>query len=166
MSARGIGWAALGVAMLGVVGWRLHRVVNLEPDQGAPFALVDARSGLPFTEATLYGTPTALFFGFTSCPEVCPTTLARAKGHLDALGPEAPGLRFVFVTVDPERDTPHKLAAYLGAFDPRIVGLTGSRSEVDKAMKRFGIFAQKVEHGDTYSYDHTALVLLIDRCDG
>lgn len=130
---------------------------------GGPFSLVDARTGKPFTDRDLAGKPAALFFGFTHCPDVCPTALVTASEWLKALGPQAAALRFVFVTVDPERDTPDQMARYLQAFDPRIVGLTGSRAEVDAMIEAYGVFAEKRPgSGEAYSYDHTALIFLVD----
>lgn len=142
-----------------------HRVIRGEapPPPGAPFALIDARTGEPFTEQSLIGQPTALFFGFTACPDVCPTGLATAARWHRALGADASKLRIAFVTVDPERDTAERMAGYVGAFQAPIVGVTGPRTEVDRAIARFGIIATKVPQGDSYTYDHTALLLLIDR---
>lgn len=129
---------------------------------GGPFSLVD-QHGRPFTEASFAGKPTLLFFGYTFCPDVCPTTLLEAGLWMQALGPDADRLKVVFVTVDPERDTPEKLAAYLSSFDPRFLGLSGSRAEVDRAIKAWRVYARKIEgkNGD-YTMDHTASVYLLD----
>lgn len=158
-----LGWIALAAVVVGLVGFRIHRVREREASAGGPpFTLTDARTGQPFTDQTLLGTPTALFFGFTACPDVCPTTLATATRWLAALGPDGARLRFAFVTVDPERDTVERMKQYVTAFDPRIVGLVGTRAETDRVIARFGVFANKVPHADTYTYDHTALVLMVD----
>jgi protein SCO1/2 len=129
-----------------------------------PFELVDAKSGRPFTERDLHGHATALFFGFTHCADVCPTALVSAGRWLQALGDDAQKLRFVFVSVDPERDTRDSLALYLRSFDPRIIGLTGTRAQTDQMIKRYGVVAIKRQgSGTDYAYDHTSLVQLFDR---
>lgn len=129
---------------------------------GGPFTLLGA-DGQPFGTEQLKGKPYALFFGFTHCPDTCPTTLARlVKLRRRAGGDSA--LDIVFVTVDPERDGPKEMAAYSKAFGAPIIGLTGSASQIQKVEKQFGIFAQKVPTGDgDYTMDHTATVLLFDR---
>ncbi len=127
-----------------------------------PFALID-QDGEPFSTVDLAGRPYAIFFGYTHCPDVCPTTLFEMSEALKKLGPDADRLTVVFVSVDPARDTPELLKNYLGAFDGRIVGLTGSAENVDKAAKSFRIFYRKVpgEDGD-YSMDHSSSVILMD----
>ena len=129
---------------------------------GGPFALLDQKRR-PFTEKELEGKPTALFFGYTFCPDVCPTTLLEATTWMKALGAESDRLRIVFVSVDPERDTPEKLDPYLASFDDRFVGLSGSREETDRIVKAYRVFARKVEgKGGDYTMDHTAAVYLLD----
>ena len=131
-------------------------------DLGGPFALVD-QEGRPFTDRDLRGRPAALFFGFTTCPEVCPTTLARWSASLKALGPDAGRLRAVFVSVDPERDTPAVMKRYLSDFDPRIVGLTGSPQAVARMLAAYRVYARKVPlEGGGYTMDHTAATYLFD----
>jgi protein SCO1 len=159
----GITLAALAVAW--VVAFRFDPQSGSVRGRGAaPFELTDARSGKRFTERDLKGHPTALFFGFTHCPDVCPTALLTAGRWLKALGGDADTLRFVFVSVDPERDTPAALALYLQSFDPRIIGLTGTRAQTDQMIERYGVVAVKrAGSGRDYAYDHTALVQLFDR---
>ena len=130
---------------------------------GGPFELVDQR-GAPVTEAALQGHPSALFFGYTYCPDVCPTTLADMTIWLKDLGAGGDKLKAYFVTVDPERDTQDQMASYLTAFDPRIVGLTGSRPAIDKMLKEYRIYSRRVEgtDGAAYTMDHTASVYLLD----
>ena len=130
---------------------------------GGPFSLID-QTGKPVTDKDLLGKPVAMFFGYTFCPDVCPTTLAEVGQWLQALGPEADKLQFVFVTVDPARDTQEKLKAYLGSFDPRIRGLTGSVEEISNIVKAYHVFARKVvpENGGDYLMDHTAGIYLMD----
>jgi protein SCO1/2 len=131
------------------------------PIGGAPFELVDA-DGEPFSSADLAGEPYAIFFGYTHCPDVCPTTLFEMSEALKALGADADKLHVVFVTVDPARDTPELLKNYLSAFDDRIIGLTGTPEAIDAAAKSFRVFYRKVptEDGD-YSMDHSATVILM-----
>lgn len=130
---------------------------------GGPFTLVNT-DGKTVTDADFKGKARAMFFGFTHCPDVCPTTLADAGNWLNALGPKANDIDFIFVSVDPSRDTPQQMKDYLSAFDPRIIGLTGSQAEIDKAVKEFRVYARKVETGNgDYTMDHSAAVLLFDR---
>jgi protein SCO1/2 len=128
---------------------------------GGPFTLVGS-DGKPFSSARLAGKPHAIFFGFTHCPDVCPTTLAR----LVRLRQQAGGRPFeiVFVSVDPERDGPGEVGKYTGLFDGPVIGLTGSPAQIAQVKKQFGIFSQKVPQPEGgYSVDHTAAVLLFDR---
>lgn len=129
---------------------------------GGPFTLVGA-DGQPFGTEQLKGKPYALFFGFTHCPDTCPTTLARLVRLRRQAGGDS-AFEIVFVTVDPERDGPKEMGAYSKAFGAPIIGLTGSASQIHNVEKQFGIFAQKVPTGDgDYTMDHTATVLLFDR---
>ncbi len=139
-----------------------YEVGAFVPSIGGPFALID-QNGKPFSNADLLGKPYAIFFGYTHCPDVCPTTLFEMSAALQKLGADADRLRLVFVTVDPERDTSDLLKEYLSAFDDRIVGLTGTAETIDAAAKAFHTFYQKVpgENGD-YSMDHSASVILMD----
>lgn len=128
---------------------------------GTAFKLTDDR-GQPITEASLKGQPTLLFFGFTHCPEVCPTTLYEMAGWFKALGPEADGLKAFFFSVDPERDTPELMRNYTSAFTDRITGVTGDPSEMQNVIKSWNIYAKKVPTDDgDYTMDHTASVLLL-----
>ncbi len=130
---------------------------------GGPFTLTDGH-GQRVTQAVLAGKPYAIFFGYTHCPDVCPTTLQDMTGWLAALGPEADKLRMVFVTVDPARDTPVALGEYLKAFDPRILGLTGSEAEITNMLRAYRVYAHKGEvKGSDYDMDHTAAIYLMDR---
>ena len=130
---------------------------------GGPFTLT-ASDGKPFNSASLAGKPAAIFFGFTHCPDVCPTTLARLANLRRQLGQSDDGLSIVFISVDPERDRPGDLANYLTLFDTPIVGLTGTPAQVDQVKRQFGVYSAKVEQpGGGYSVDHTATVFLMDR---
>ena len=108
---------------------------------GGPFTLVDQR-GDTVTEAALKGHPSAIFFGYTFCPDVCPTTLSDMTDWLQKLGPDGDRLKVYFVTVDPERDTRDQIASYLQAFDARITGLTGSRAAVDQMLKEYRVYSR------------------------
>ena len=133
---------------------------------GGAFSLVD-QNGAPITEAVFREKPSAVFFGFTHCPDVCPTTLMEAASWLEELGPDADKMRFVFVTVDPERDTPDVLNQYVAAFSDRIVGITGEPEKVHAMVKDHKAFSRKVPiEGGDYAMDHTASVLLLDENGG
>lgn len=122
-----------------------------------------ATDGSEFTEARLRDGPSAVFFGFTHCPEICPTTLGEIAAWSADLGPEAGRIRFWFVTVDPERDTVGMLRDYL-SWNPNVTGAAGSPEEVAKAVAAFRVYARRIplEDGD-YTMDHSALVLLFDK---
>ena len=128
---------------------------------GGPFALVDG-DGRPVTEAAFAGEPTLVFFGYTHCPDVCPTTLDAISQTLKAMGPDRP-VKALFITLDPARDTPAVMKDYLSSFDPRIVGLTGTQAAVDRVAHEYRVYAKKVPTGDGgYSVDHTGVVYLMD----
>src|ERR1700733_10408353 len=130
---------------------------------GGPFHLED-QSGKPFTEQDLKGRPFLVFFGFTHCPDICPTTLFDMSQVLHQLGPDADRTGAVFITVDPERDTPAVMKDYLSSFDPHLHGLTGDQAAINTAIKEYRVYAKKVplENGD-YTMDHTAVVYLMDK---
>jgi protein SCO1/2 len=130
---------------------------------GRELALTD-HTGKPRTLADYRGKAVVVFFGFTQCPDVCPTTLGTLAEAMKALGPDADRVQVLFVTVDPERDTQALLAQYVPAFDPRFVGLTGDAAAIDKVAKEFKIIYQK-NPGPTpgsYTMDHSAGVFLFD----
>ena len=128
---------------------------------GGPFTL-EKTDGSVFTDKDLAGKPYAMFFGFTHCPEVCPTTLWEASGWLKELGTDADRIAIYFVTVDPERDTGELLAEYLTSFYPRITGLTGTNEQIEQIKQAYRVYARKVplEDGD-YTMDHTASMYLM-----
>lgn len=129
---------------------------------GGPFRLT-SHKGEPFDNARLAGKPYLVFFGFTHCPDICPTTLFDLTELMKELGPAADRFNVVFITVDPERDTQDLLARYLTAFDERIVALRGSQDETDAVVKAFAGFARRVPlDGGQYTMDHTAGVYLMD----
>jgi protein SCO1/2 len=130
---------------------------------GGPFTLIGA-DGKPFSSSRLNGRPAAIFFGFTHCPDVCPTTLARLVKLRRQLGKGDDALSIVFITVDPERDRPAEVGSYAGLFNAPIIGLTGSPADIERVKKQYGVFSQKVpQPGGDYSVDHSAAVFLMDR---
>ena len=132
------------------------------PGVGGPFTLVD-QDGRTVTERDFAGATHLLFFGFTHCPDVCPTTLQQISDVLAALGPRGKDMKVAFVTVDPERDDPASLKSYLSSFDPRISGLTGTPDQVTAVEKAYRAYARKVpsKSGD-YVMEHTAIVYVMD----
>jgi len=130
---------------------------------GGPFQLID-QDGQPITDQDMKGRPFLVFFGYTHCPDICPTTLFDVSELMRALGNDADRTAALFVTVDPERDTPAAMKDYLSSFDPHLRGATGDRKAIEAAEKTYRVYAKKVptENGD-YSVDHTALVYLMDK---
>lgn len=129
---------------------------------GGPFAMADL-DGRPVDQDALRGKPTVLFFGFTHCPEVCPTTLSTLAGALDRMGRDADRLNVVFVTLDPERDTPEDLRRYLASFDPRIRGLVGTPAQVARMADAYHVSYKRVPtEGGDYTMEHSATVELFD----
>lgn len=127
---------------------------------GGPFAMTD-HNGRAVTEKDFGGKAMAIFAGFTYCPDVCPTTLTRLSGLMQKLGSDADKLQVIMVSVDPERDTPEVLKSYLDAFDPRIVGLTGTPDQLAAFAKTFRIFYEKVsDSSGGYTMNHSAGVFL------
>ena len=130
---------------------------------GGPFRLVD-QNGQPFTDQNMKGKPYLVFFGYTHCPDICPTTLFEMSQLMRKLGPDADRVGTLFITVDPERDTSAVLKDYLASFDPHLRGLTGAQPAVDQAVKDYRVYAKKVPlQGGDYTMDHTALVYLMDK---
>ncbi|SHE77473.1 protein SCO1/2 [Kaistia soli DSM 19436] len=157
--------AVIALAASGVIGYHLtHQGAPSAPRIaiGGPIDLT-AEDGRRFTNADLGGKPFAVFFGFTRCPNVCPTTLSDLTLDLEQLGPLADKLKVLFVSVDPERDTPETLKEYLSAFDPRITGLSGTPAEIASLAKDYRVFYEKVPtEGGDYTMNHTATVYLMD----
>lgn len=163
-------WALAGIFALAaiVLLWRQsapeHPVAtDFASSFGGPFTLT-ASDGTAFPSSKLNGKPAAIFFGFTHCPDVCPTTLARLTKLRRQLGKGDDALSIVFVSVDPERDTPAEIGNYLKLFDTPVIGLTGTQAQLNQVKKQYGIYSRKVEQpgGAGYSVDHTATVILID----
>jgi protein SCO1/2 len=153
------------VVGLVVVLWMLGglRGVTAPAAIGGPFQLTD-QAGQTVTEKNLRGKPTLIFFGFTHCPDVCPTSLFEISEVLRAMGGDADRVNAYFISVDPERDTSAAMKDYLSSFDPHLKGLTGDPDAVAKVISGFRVYAKKVplKDGD-YTMDHTALIYLMDR---
>lgn len=133
---------------------------------GGVFTMMNQDSQV-VTNKDFAGKPLIIFFGFTSCPDICPTTLNRFAGLLEKLGPDADDIKIALVTVDPERDNPGVLKEYLKAFDPRIVGLTGSPAQLEIFAKQYKAYYRKVPgEGGDYTMEHTSSVLLFDQYGG
>ena len=129
---------------------------------GGPFTLVDD-TGAQVSEADLKGKPTVMYFGYTFCPEVCPTTLTDLAQWMQMIGQDADRLNYVFVTVDPERDTPKVMHDYVSAFDPRIRGLTGTSEQIAKVAKEYGVYSKRIPTSDGgYVMDHSAVLYMMD----
>ncbi|WP_374450265.1 SCO family protein [Stella sp.] len=165
-------WAAAAVAGLLAVTVFGDRLLGDAPAPavamrralpGGDFTMADHR-GRTFTQADLRGRPSLVFFGFTHCPDVCPTTLSDMSGWLADLGGDADRLAAVFVSVDPDRDTPEVLRPYMEPFDPRIRALTGTAAELQATAAHFGAAYRRVETSGAggYTMDHTALVYMLD----
>lgn len=129
---------------------------------GGPFTMVDDK-GAPVSEATLAGKPSVIYFGYTYCPEACPTTLADMTRWIAAIGPRADKLNFVFVTVDPARDKASVMHEYLGSFDPHIRGFTGTDEQVAQIAKDYKVYYRKQPQPDgSYLMDHSTLIYLMN----
>jgi len=130
---------------------------------GGAFRLID-QNGRTVTDQDLKGEPSLVFFGFTHCPDICPTTLFDISEVMHALGPDADRAHAVFITVDPERDTQPAMKDYLSSFDPHLAGLTGGLDAITAVAKEYRVYFKKVplDNGD-YTMDHTAIVYLMDK---
>jgi protein SCO1 len=165
-------------ACAGVAGfWLAQQLDRRQLDRGSPqlasgtwlprkklisdFQLTDT-NGRPFTPRELAAAPSLVFFGFTHCPDVCPTTLVKLRQIRERVA--IPGLRVLFISVDPERDTPSVLSRYLQAFDPQFQGLTGDPAALARVAAQFNVAFNRVElPGGDYTMDHSAVVFLTDR---
>ena len=153
------------VIFLGVILFTTHyQGTALGPSAiGGPFNLID-ENGKPITDQDMKGRPFLVFFGYRHCPDICPTTLFEMSEIMRALGKDADRIGALFITVDPERDTPEGMKDYLSSFDPHLHGATGDAKAIDAVEKAYRVYAKKVptDKGD-YSMDHTALVYLMDK---
>jgi protein SCO1/2 len=156
--------ASLIVGLL-IVFWAMGGVSKVAQPAaiGGPFQLTD-QHGNAVTEKNLKGKPTLIFFGYTHCPDVCPTSLFEISEVLRALGKDSDKVNAVFISVDPERDTPATMKDYLSSFDPHLEGLSGDPAETAKVITSYRVYAKKVPMKDgDYTMDHTALIYLMDR---
>ena len=158
-------WLLVALAIAAMAALLIRQPIGQAPIAepvaiGGPFSLTDS-NGLPFSSVKLAGKPYAMFFGFTHCPDVCPTTLARLARLRRQIGRGEDSFAIVFVTVDPERDGPQEVGRYTALFNTPVIGLTGSPAQIDQVKKQFGVFSAKVEQpGADYSVDHTAATFL------
>jgi protein SCO1/2 len=150
-------------AILFVTGRASSPIGQAVAGVGGPFHLED-QNGKAVSDADMKGKPFLVFFGFTHCPDICPTTLFDMSQLMQALGPDAAHTGALFITVDPERDTPAVMKDYLSNFDPHLRGLTGDQASISAATRAYRVYAKKVplENGD-YTMDHTAVVYLMDK---
>ena len=161
-------WAVVGLAAIGAVLLVMQSPKNGQSADmplatiGGPFSLVGS-DGQPFASSSLNGKPAAIFFGFTHCPDVCPTTLARLTKLRKQVGSDD-AFSIVFISVDPERDKPEDVGRYTGLFNTPVIGLTGNTAQIEQVKKQFGVYSAKAQQvGDSYSVDHTATVFLMDK---
>ena len=158
-------WVLVAVVAIGATALYLFRPPGRPLGvTGQSFALASTQGGM-FTEESLKGTPSLIFFGYTFCPDVCPTTLAETTAWRAALGLTPEQLRIIFVTVDPARDTLDTVKDYIEGFDPSIIGLVGDEAQTDAVKAAFGVVGEKAdgfaEDDPYYLVDHTALTFLI-----
>ncbi len=157
------GVLVFGSAIVWWTGSRLPAGGSVTSSIGGAFRLT-AHDGRIVSDKDMPGTPTVVFFGYTHCPDVCPTALFEMTQVYAALGADADRLKTYFVTIDPERDDQALLSLYLSSFDPHIVGLTGSGADVQTMVKAYRVYARKIEDKNGgYTMDHTALVYLMDK---
>jgi cytochrome oxidase Cu insertion factor (SCO1/SenC/PrrC family) len=165
IAALAVMWAAVwwrggGIAQLGLdnLGVSVPGGVSV----GGPFTLVDT-TGATVTDATFRGRWMLVYFGYTYCPDVCPTELQTVVAALDAIGPRAERIVPVFITIDPERDTPAALAEYVKLFDDRLVGLTGTKDQVAAAARAYRVYYARANAASTTAYlmDHSSFIYLI-----
>ena len=157
--ALAIGLVALGTAIYFTLLPRGGSTVSI----GGPFSLA-AGDGRTVTDRDLRGSPYLVFFGFTHCPDVCPTKLFQLSEVFREMGDKGKNVRALFITVDPERDTPDIMKSYVSSFDDRIIGLTGSQEAIDKVVRDFRAYAKKAPTKDgDYTMEHTSLVYLMGK---
>lgn len=153
-----------GLVIVAGIGATIYSLLPRERGFGQiDFALID-HNGAPITQTAFRGQPTLLFFGFTHCPDVCPTSMSEIAYIVEGIGEAAKPLRAFFITVDPARDSPEVLKDYATAFSDQIIGVTGDPAEIERLKTAWGIYAKKVPLSDGgYTMDHTASIFLLDR---
>ena len=154
---------AAGLLLFNIINKNVQTEYSSTTKLGIPFELTDS-NGNKITEKAFIGSPTALFFGFAHCPDVCPLTLHRMSLLMEKLGKKQNKLKVYFITLDPKRDTWQFLNEYLKSFNERIVGITGESKKIKALAKSWGIHSKKVSsQGENYLIDHTGLVILLDQ---
>ncbi len=160
------------VLVLAVTGWLYWRSrattlngILLDPPQEVPSVVLSGSDGQTHTLADFRGKVTVVFFGYTHCPDVCPMTASTIARARSMLGDQADRVQFVLISVDPERDTPERLASYLEKYDPSFLGLTGDEAAIRQLATTFGVYYAKVESSSALGYlvDHTASSFVLDR---
>jgi len=157
----------------GIAGWSFatsprpaEAQITFPPEGTSLTFALTAPDGTAVTQQSYRGKWLVIYFGYTFCPDVCPTTMMEIAGALKALGPRADAVQAIFITVDPQRDTPKVLNEYLKSFDPRLIGLTGTPAQIAAAAKGFYVFYERNDTGDgSYLYDHSSFIYLV-RPDG
>ena len=160
-----IAFAASLVVGLLIMFWAMGGVSKVAQPAaiGGPFQLTD-QNGKAVTDKSLKGKPTLIFFGYTHCPDVCPTSLFEISEVLRVMGKDADRVNAIFISVDPERDTQAAMKDYLSSFDPHLQGLSGDPAETAKVITSYRVYAKKIPTKDgDYTMDHTALIYLMDR---
>jgi protein SCO1/2 len=160
-----LGFAMMALVITLAVGQRQITRTASVASIGGPFTLVDD-NGATVTDRTLFGKPYAMYFGYRYCPDACPTTLFDLTRWIKELGPDADKLNYVFVTVDPERDTPKLMHEYLASFDRRIRGFTGTPAQIAKIAKAYRVYYKKIPTSDgDYLMNHSAIIYLMTADD-
>jgi protein SCO1/2 len=161
-----LGWPVViaGPAMLlGLLPGPAAAQTTFPPERSRVSFALTAADGSAITEQSDRSKWLVIYFGYTFCPDVCPTTLMDIAGALDALGPRAAAVQGLFITIDPRRDTPNVLTEYLKSFDQRLIGLTGTPAQIAQAAKSFHVFYELQDADDgNYSYDHSAFIYVVD----
>jgi len=134
-----------------------------DPPRPAPDFTLKGTTGQPVQLSQFRGKVVLLAFGYSHCLSVCPITLHTFAQALRQLGPAAERMQILYVTVDAQRDTPARLKTFVGSFDPRIIGVTGTELQLAQVRKDYGVSATKIPDGDSYMYDHSSFIYLIDR---
>src|ERR1700743_117895 len=169
MNARGLrnpvlaALASMSVAVAGATAPGKFKAGVFDPPRHAPEFSLDGSNGERLNLSRYRGKVILLAFGYSSCTAVCPITLNTFAQAMRKLGPSARGVQVVYVTVDPERDTPARLKKFLGAFDPTFVGGTGTEQQLERVRKDYGVSARKIPYPNGYSYDHSSFTYLVDR---
>ena len=161
----GAGAAGASVIAAGIIfGQLIKHSSELDPISiGGAFELVD-HEGRTVTDKTFLGRPSVIFFGYTSCPDICPTALMDLSNWLKALGSSADKLNILFISIDPQRDTPAQLRGFLSSFDPHIHGLTGTNEQIAAVATEFRVYYKRVDERDgSYTMDHTGAIYLMDK---